>query len=366
MSAQRLISVSGFFAALMFVSLLPNRIPPAAGAEPTAIVLLYFRGSGMNNAVFLEWATATEFETAGFRLERSQNENGPYLPLDNIGFIPAEGLGLEGAEYEAIDDTAVNGQLYWYKLVEIEWGGTQNRSDPITVMAGIATPTATATHTPAATPSRTPTHTPVPTATTASISWPPPTATASATPTAVSTAAPTATATPAALLSSPTATVTAVSGPATVQPGPTRPPLTPTRAGDSHNPLPPPATVVAESGSPVPQAGGLADGEGQAPVDPLGLPTASAPAATSRVIEQVVAAPPPVDLADLALIGSSGRNGSSAVETTEGLPAVTVAGAGDRSFTWFAWATALFVVMAGTVAVAFFFRSRRYERNDRW
>jgi hypothetical protein len=373
MSVQRLISVSGFFAALIFVSMLPNRISPAAaGAEPTAIVLLYFRGSGLNDAVYLEWATATEFETAGFRLERSHNENGSYLALDNIGFIPAEGLGLEGAEYEAIDDTAVNGQLYWYKLVEIEWGGTYNRSDPISVMAGIATPTATATHTPVATATTgwTPTNTPLPTATTGSSSGPPAAATATATalatlpamPTATTTpinaATPAATATPVAAFSTPTA----VPMPATVQAGPTRPALTPTAAGAAVLSQPP-ATAVAESGYPAPER----PAEGEAPPAPgeLAPPASAAQATTSEVIEQVISAPPRADVVDVKPVGGSDRQLLVSGEAPAEAPALAEA-TGNHSFAWLALGTALFFIMAGTVAVVFLHRGRRYEGSDRW
>jgi hypothetical protein len=365
MSVQRLIFVSGFFAALIFVSMLPNRISPAAaGAEPTAIVLLYFRGSGLNDAVYLEWATATEFETAGFRLERSHNENGSYLALDNIGFIPAEGLGLEGAEYEAIDDTAVNGQLYWYKLVEIEWGGTQNRSDPISVMAGIATPTATATHTPVATATTgwTPTNTPLPTATTGSSSGPPAAATATATalatlpamPTATTTpinaATPAATATPVAAFSTPTA----VPMPATVQAGPTRPALTPTATGAAVLSQPP-ATAVAESGYPAPER----PAEGEAP------PASAAQATTREVIERVISAPPRADVVDFRPVGGSDRQLLVGGEAPAEAPALAEA-KGNRSFAWLALGTALFFIMAGTFAVVLLHRGRRYEGSDRW
>jgi hypothetical protein len=132
---------------LALVAILATAFPNKAGARPQeAIVLLYFQGTGMDNAVLLEWATATEFETSGFVVNRANSEAGPYT--EQIGFIPGEGDGIIGAEYEAIDDVnVVNGQTYWYILVEIENNQNQNESDPISVTAGV----------PTATPSRTPT-----------------------------------------------------------------------------------------------------------------------------------------------------------------------------------------------------------------
>jgi hypothetical protein len=134
-------------------------------ARLSAITLLYFRGTGQNNSVLLEWATGTEFNTAGFRLVRSSSETGQYFPLDQIGFIPAEGDGIVGAEYEAVDDeNVVNGQTYWYELIEIELDGTENLAGPISVIAGPSTPTPTSTSTGTATtvPSGTGNQTPTP------------------------------------------------------------------------------------------------------------------------------------------------------------------------------------------------------------
>ncbi|MGB3715156.1 MAG: hypothetical protein WA996_12070, partial [Candidatus Promineifilaceae bacterium] len=73
----------------------------ASSAELSAVTLLYFRGIGQDNGILLEWATGTEYNTAGFRLTRASDETGQYRALDQIGFIPAEGDGLVGAEYEA-------------------------------------------------------------------------------------------------------------------------------------------------------------------------------------------------------------------------------------------------------------------------
>jgi hypothetical protein len=121
----------------------------AAASPPQAITLLYFEGQGLPGAALLRWATGTEYETAGFRLERGDSLNGTYEELEQIGFIPAEGNGLMGAEYEATDaDNVVDGQAYWYVLFEIENDGSENTAGPIRVFAGPATATPTATASP--------------------------------------------------------------------------------------------------------------------------------------------------------------------------------------------------------------------------
>ena len=115
--------------------------------EPTsAVELLYLRGAGQDQAVLLQWATATELNTAGFRFERGGNANGPFTPVSTIGFVPAISEdGYSGAEYERLDDeNLVNGNTYWYVLIEIEYDSTENRFPPMPATAGTATPTSTA------------------------------------------------------------------------------------------------------------------------------------------------------------------------------------------------------------------------------
>jgi hypothetical protein len=117
----------------------------------SAVTLIYFRGTGLDEAVNLEWATGTEFNTAGFRIKRAIDSFGPYEFVTSIGFVPAEGDGIIGGEYSAIDsDFIVNGTTYYYILVEIETNSSENDEGPISVIAGLVAPTSTSS--PTATP----------------------------------------------------------------------------------------------------------------------------------------------------------------------------------------------------------------------
>ena len=107
------ILVLGLFGILLISTLV-------AAIDPTVVTLLYFRGNGLDSAIRLEWATGTELDTAGFRLERSTSSAGPYTFLDDIGFVPSEAPpdGLSGADYDALDESGtINGTTYWYRLV---------------------------------------------------------------------------------------------------------------------------------------------------------------------------------------------------------------------------------------------------------
>ena len=143
---------------------------PAFAETPSAITLRYFRAVGLANGIRLEWATGSEFNTAGFRIQRASSASGPFSTLNNVGFVEAEGDGASGAEYDALDNTTTNGDTYWYLLVEVETDNSTNEYGPQSAQAGVtATPTSQtlATSTPGQstsvpTSTRIPTNTPLP------------------------------------------------------------------------------------------------------------------------------------------------------------------------------------------------------------
>lgn len=128
------------------------------GESPTNVGLLYFEATPLNNAVYLEWETATEVGTAGFIIKRGTDNT--FVALENIGFIYAEGGPSVGYLYTAEDDTAVNGQTYTYKLFEIEVNSNEVELASQTVSVGPpASGTPTATSVAGGGNSGTPTHT---------------------------------------------------------------------------------------------------------------------------------------------------------------------------------------------------------------
>lgn len=130
--------------------------PTPAADQPTAVGLLYFIASTVpnQNDVTLEWETATELGTAGFKIKRRTGSSGDFNELANIGFIDAEGDSAIGAWYQAVDDSAVIGQTYTYRLVEVEHNFIEIDLEDVTITAGVL-PTATPTRTPTATPTAT-------------------------------------------------------------------------------------------------------------------------------------------------------------------------------------------------------------------
>lgn len=208
--------------------------------DPTAVTLVSFTASPLDNAVRLVWITGTEPNTTGFRIKRGAPE-GPFDYLDFLGDDASGiiyGLGgvSDGAIYERTDNTVLNGEVYTYILVEIENNGSEVEPDnarrtvtvglpPTNTPVSVVIPGAGATSTPPANP----TLAPISTATGGA---------ATAQPNATATLPRFATVTPAA--SQPTATppATAVGNSGAPPLRPTNPPPTPTPTANAANDIP--------------------------------------------------------------------------------------------------------------------------------
>lgn len=371
-----------FFIAILLSSLFAAYFISSVKAEtPTSVVLIYYRGVGLNNANRLEWATATEFNTIGFWLERADHQNGPYVRLvDEIGFIFSEGGGVMGGEYEATDTTAVNGQVYWYKLIEVEDNNQENTEPPIAVTTGVAatpTPTATvaATQTPTASPTPTPTHTPTAPATATQT----PTATAvgslpssaSPTPTATTTTAPTArptnTQTPPATSmptnvpptpanqSAPTATATQIAPAATPTTRPAAPPTSTSTSGQVLAQTLP--TPTGPSGYPEPEND---DTDEPADIDqsPTAEPGSVSPypeGASDETTSPTLLTTPSNNVQSPAVIGGNQVTPTAPAALTE----AGDAGSTGRIFLWIAFLAAILIFIAGVAGSIILFTRQR-------
>ncbi len=84
--------------------------------------------------VTVEWTTASELDTAGFNLYRSESRAGPFTRI-NSDIIPHAPDLLVGGSYTFTDTTVQAGRTYYYQLEDIEMGGTSMRHGPIEVKA---------------------------------------------------------------------------------------------------------------------------------------------------------------------------------------------------------------------------------------
>jgi hypothetical protein len=121
-----------------------------------AVVLLYFRATPGSDKILVEWETATELETSGFNLYRSQDSGSKGKPVGDT--FPARGDGITGAKYSYPDADIIQDVRYYYTLEEIPLGeggpriiGTANAGIDMPALTATSTATATATRTPTAT-----------------------------------------------------------------------------------------------------------------------------------------------------------------------------------------------------------------------
>ncbi|GAB4530518.1 MAG: hypothetical protein Fur0018_17870 [Anaerolineales bacterium] len=84
--------------------------------------------------VVIEWSTASELDTIGFNLYRSESPSGPFEQI-NDRVIPSAGDALTGSDYRYQDDAVVPGRVYYYELEDLSAGDAGERHGPIEIAA---------------------------------------------------------------------------------------------------------------------------------------------------------------------------------------------------------------------------------------
>ena len=97
-----------------------------------AALLIFLSSAATPPAIVVRWDTASELNTAGFNVLRSDNPDGPFTRL-NPEIIPASPDPLVGGTYAYTDTNTTPGQTYYYRVEEVEFGG--NASPQGTVVA---------------------------------------------------------------------------------------------------------------------------------------------------------------------------------------------------------------------------------------
>jgi hypothetical protein len=81
---------------------------------------------GFPSRVVVTWETASEVDTAGFLLYRSDSPASPFSLLTETP-VPAQGDPLVGDSYRYVDRDVTWGQRYFYQLEEVERNGARHR-----------------------------------------------------------------------------------------------------------------------------------------------------------------------------------------------------------------------------------------------
>ena len=95
----------------------------------TPVELISFNASVINNAVSLEWITATETNNKGFEIERSLNDKTNW---QKIGYTEGNGTTTNKKSYSFVDNSVSNG-TYFYRLKQIDLDGSYHYSNVIEI-----------------------------------------------------------------------------------------------------------------------------------------------------------------------------------------------------------------------------------------
>lgn len=321
--------------------------------DPLNVGLTYFRAAPQENGIRLDWATETELNTAGFVIQRSPGTSDAFVPLDDIGFVSGQGGVATGFVYSEVDETAVYGQTYTYKLVEVETNSNQIDLETVT-LAFIIVPTATPIvigggDNPTAVPTQTPppTSTPLPTAT-------PPAPTATNSDTAVSPTATPISSSPNTATPTPLPTATDNVGAGVVATTAIQPTATPQAVAIA-------ATPADSSGSPVV----FAQEPGYPPPDtPAPLPTEEAypggrPLPTIQANPAPITADNGVQPPTRAVIGGQNGEGTVANSAYPSDAAASNDAARGRLFLWTGFILALLIFIGGVIGSIALYRRKR-------
>ncbi len=105
------------------------------GPNLTQAIVTDFKGTASGGDALVQWSTASEVGTLGFYIEREDSATGEWLRLNEDELIP--GLGLsdpQGGAYTYLDEDAILGQTYRYRLIEVEVKGNKRIYGPYEIV----------------------------------------------------------------------------------------------------------------------------------------------------------------------------------------------------------------------------------------
>lgn len=103
--------------------------------NPLPVELVSFSGALRNNAIQLNWQTATEVDNHGFEIEKRTTKS----DWQKIGFVEGHGTSNSPKYYSFTDKSVLSGEKYQYRLKQIDGDGTFTYSNIIEIEASAIT-----------------------------------------------------------------------------------------------------------------------------------------------------------------------------------------------------------------------------------
>jgi hypothetical protein len=88
---------------------------------------------GFDEAVLVEWTTATEINNLGFNVYRAQSADGPWVRINPV-LVLGLGSTFAGGEYYFADKLVDNGTRYFYMLEDVETTGRRKLHGPVSAV----------------------------------------------------------------------------------------------------------------------------------------------------------------------------------------------------------------------------------------
>ena len=101
-----------------------------ASDKSLPVELSAFSATPSGDNVILRWRTESEVNNIGFRIYRSECEDGPFL---KIGWVDGAGNSAMSNDYQFLDKKVEVGKTYFYYLEDIDIAGERNKSDIIQI-----------------------------------------------------------------------------------------------------------------------------------------------------------------------------------------------------------------------------------------
>ena len=103
-------------------------IGPCSEDPQLLAVISSFRLTPEDNRMGVNWRTSLEIDNAGFNVLRRAATRGGWQRVTEE-LIPGQGDSVTGAEYGFVDETALNGVEYMYRIEDIEFSGRIGMSE---------------------------------------------------------------------------------------------------------------------------------------------------------------------------------------------------------------------------------------------
>lgn len=97
--------------------------------ETLPVELVYFYAEVYEDSILLKFGTATEVSNYGFEIHRAQNN----LNFETIGFVDGNGNSNSPKDYTFADSLVERSGIVYYRLKQIDFNGTFDYSDTISV-----------------------------------------------------------------------------------------------------------------------------------------------------------------------------------------------------------------------------------------